>query len=168
LLEFNAPNGENEHHNVFRKTLNTAPQGESIDIPAVAGDSITLSYTVAADAAWNYEQMYVMAILNDASTKAVIQATASDPADNETITSTREINTIAAQVFPNPVKDQVQLKLAVGELATATLYSTQGALVTRAQFDTETTLNVADLATGVYYLHIETATGIAIKKMVKK
>ena len=68
-IDYNAPNGENEHHNVFRKVL----LDQAINISS-AGDSIIIntSYDIHGD--WKEEELIVTAMVQDNNTKAVLQA----------------------------------------------------------------------------------------------
>lgn len=70
---YNAPNGENEHYDVFRTAL-TPASGISAILPATVGDSLNLDVTVATRPDWDLDRMYAIAILQDATTKAVEQS----------------------------------------------------------------------------------------------
>ena len=99
---YQAPNGEDVHHDVFRRTFNGDPTGVSVDVPATAGESITISSSLTANMDWVYDQLFTVAILQDNASKAVIQSSAADPSENEPLVNTSEINTLAARIFPNP------------------------------------------------------------------
>lgn len=169
LLNYNAPNGETEHHDVFRRTFTgQSVNGLTLNIPAVAGDSLVLSYTLAADEDWVFEQIYAIAILNATTDKSVIQAAASSPEDNNPLVSTREVNTIAAQIFPNPVADDLSIRIPSTAPATARIFNAQGQLLQQQSFVQQTALDLRTLPQGIYWLEVRTSAGKAIEKIIKR
>lgn len=168
LIDYNAPNGETEFPNVFRRTLNGEAEGEMIDVPSTAGEVLERSYTVSADAEWDFADIYAMAILQSATDNSLIQADASDPSDNIPLTSTQEANSLNFSLFPNPVHDLLKLEMAKVQQTSVFLYNAQGALVKKQQFNGHTNIAMEKLPTGVYWLHIKTKTGTAIRKVVKR
>jgi hypothetical protein len=68
-----SPNGEAEHYDVFRKSM-SAISGNTINLPANIGDSIIYNFSSSNNAAWDFKRIYTMAILQDSSTKEVLQA----------------------------------------------------------------------------------------------
>lgn len=169
LVEYNAPNGENEHRDVFRKTLDGGAQGLAVDIPAVAGDSIVISASTMADSEWVFEEMYVMAILQDAATKEVYQAGASDPSDNTPLTNTEEIVALTGlKIFPNPAQERLQISLQDENRSTVSLLDGQGRRLLQTVFQSQTELNIAALPAGLYWLEITTSQGTARQPVVIK
>ena len=168
LIDYNAPNGETEFPNVFRRTLNGEAEGETVNVPSIAGDVLNLSYTVTAHADWDFSRIYAMAILQSATDYTLIQADASDPSDNVPFTSTGEPNVLDFNLFPNPVHNQLKLEMTQSLETNIYLYNAQGSLVKKQQFSGQTNIEMNELAAGIYWLHIETANGVAIRKIVKK
>jgi hypothetical protein len=72
---YSSPNGETEHYDVFRKAI-TSTSGMSINLPANVGDSAVYTFTSLANSAWVFSRIYTMAILQDSSSKTVVQAEA--------------------------------------------------------------------------------------------
>ncbi|MGB1038957.1 MAG: hypothetical protein ACPGYY_09945, partial [Bacteroidia bacterium] len=73
---FNAPNGENEHYDVFRKVI----INEAIsNLPSTVGDSIVFTARTEKHADWDKSQMYIMALLQDATSKSIEQVGISTP-----------------------------------------------------------------------------------------
>jgi hypothetical protein len=69
-------------------------------------------------------------------------------------------------IYPNPVNNHLQLQLATNlEYKKATIYNYFGQLILQSK---TTTINVSDLASGVYFLEVETNTGKGVKKFIKK
>lgn len=167
---YNAPNGENLHYNVFRKTFNGAPQGIDVAVPANAGESIVITASLTAEAAWVFARTFAIAILNDATNRSVLQAAASRPSDNTPlpVVSTRELNTLPVTVFPNPVSDMLNIQLADIDANTSLrLLDNQGRLVR--QYDNAPhTLDVSQLPRGIYWLELASNGKTALRKVVKE
>ena len=74
-------------------------------------------------------------------------------------------------LYPNPATNIVHItngeNMLVQQIA---VYDTAGKLITTENYNnkTEIQLNVENLASGTYLLHLKTAEGIAVKKLVKK
>jgi hypothetical protein len=72
-------------------------------------------------------------------------------------------------VYPNPASTFVTLSLASGEKGLkqntkAIIYNAQGALVLTTPNIINQTLNIENLSPGLYYLHLQSAEGTAVKK----
>jgi len=74
---FNAPNGESEHINVFRKELN-GTTGAGLNIPDVPGFQITYNFTVKRSLDWDMSRIFAFATIQDASSNEVLQSGASN------------------------------------------------------------------------------------------
>ena len=72
-LFYASPNGETKYFDVFRKSL-TSPSGVNITLPATVGDSAVYTMSAPYNAAWNFARIITIAILQDATTKSVVQA----------------------------------------------------------------------------------------------
>ncbi|MBU2649582.1 MAG: T9SS type A sorting domain-containing protein [Bacteroidetes bacterium] len=111
ILPFAAPNGETQHHDVFRKAF-TPVEGMMIDLPA-NGDSVIISLSIAIDTEWNMDQMYALAILQDAVTKEVLQAGKTDMVNNIAGIFSNNVEEIRLGVYPNPARESI----TVGEVS---------------------------------------------------
>ncbi len=67
-INYNAPNGENVHHNVFRQFL-TATGGDALFLAAQGGETV-----VNYNGSWAANQIYVLAWLYNETTKAVLNS----------------------------------------------------------------------------------------------
>ncbi|GAB4421606.1 MAG: hypothetical protein OHK0039_36660 [Bacteroidia bacterium] len=72
LLPFNAPNGETEHHNVFRKML-PGVEGQAVTLPA-PGTAATYTFSYEFDATWNTAEIYVVAFVQNMDNKEVLNS----------------------------------------------------------------------------------------------
>lgn len=167
VVFYAAPNGEDEHYDVFRETFNGDATGVDVMIPATAGESVTIDASIMPDEDWDLDRLFTVAILNDAVSREVIQAQASDPADNSPIVSTKELNTIAANIYPNPVNDFFTIQLAEQSEAQFTLRDGMGRNLMTGVFQGQVQVDVARLPAGTYWLEVVTAEGQAARKIVK-
>ena len=98
--------------------------------------------------------------------------------DNFKVTATNQVNLSLATIlnekfnlYPNPASNVVTItngeNLLVQQIA---VYDTTGKLIKTENYNnkTEIQLNVENLASGTYLLHLKTNEGTAVKKLVKK
>ena len=160
-LMYNAPNGENLHHNVFRKSFSNG----SIQLPAL-GDSSIYIFVLAGNNAWNFDKLKTMVILSENSSKKVIQAAEykyKAPVQN---TNTLEsISSIKLEIFPNPSKAEVTINS--DETGTMQWVNSLGQTVKTVQTDGEQTVKVNDLPPGIYSIILQTNKGNKVSKWVK-
>ena len=71
-IDYQAPNGETVHHDVFR-TMLPNDEGEVFK-PAAPGESITLSYAYTPDNAWASEELYAIVFIQEMNSKEVINS----------------------------------------------------------------------------------------------
>jgi hypothetical protein len=79
-------------------------------------------------------------------------------------------NKIDIYFYPNPVENEVtfQLNSQISNTLTFTLYSALGQLVHSDTLLNSSTLNLAHLTKGVYYLHLFDGERAVVKKLIKK
>ena len=71
-INLTTPNGETQHHDVFRKML---PEINGITYtPASVGQEVTFTFNYTIDAGWNASEMYVVAFLQNPTTKDVLNS----------------------------------------------------------------------------------------------
>lgn len=169
-VDYNAPNGETKHYDVFRAMLPNA-SGADITLPAPGSSATyTYSYTYTAPNGWasNYDSLYVLAFVQNATTKEVLNAgTRFDPV----FTGTGEA--VAPQsitIQPNPVAETAWVSLPGQQAERVEVFSIGGNLV-RTAYDTQNEqvqIPVESLTPGIYVVKITTGEGIYVGKMVKE
>ncbi|WP_298510994.1 T9SS type A sorting domain-containing protein [uncultured Kordia sp.] len=84
------------------------------------------------------------------------------------ILSVDEVAEAALQIFPNPVKDQLSI-ISEKPLQTIILLDSFGRIVLQKELSNvrETTVNVAQLSSGTYFLKVQVNNTITIKKVIK-
>lgn len=165
---YNAPNGENQHYDVFRRALN-GNTGSVISIPSSVGDSVVFTHTTAAHADWDFSRIYALAVLQDSDTKEVTQAEALSPTSNSNVSV--GIPSVSAQtnikVYPTISNAIVTIESELNLNTDVRVFSITGNEVLRTNFSGSTQLNVSKLNAGIYILIIESETGSYSQKIVK-
>lgn len=162
---YNAPNGEKTHYNVFRKVI----LDEMTTIPATSGDSMVLYARVAQHADWDKNQMYVMAILQDETTKEVEQAGISTPIQTKKdgTATVKLIKNADYSITPNPVRNVLILDLK-GTKGSIQLLDSYGQVVYTVNEESLKSIDLSHLANGIYWLQISTDKGTANEKILKQ
>jgi FlaG/FlaF family flagellin (archaellin) len=164
-VNYAAGNGEQLHHNVFRKSIyNTS--GLSVTLPANAGDSLVLISKVKKEAIWGTNDLFALAILNNATNKNLIQAEQS-----ATISLANGLEVISAsnfKLFPNPVQDFLQFEHEQYQWQQYKVYTIQGSLVYSGKLDSPVGLTVSGLNQGIYLLELSNDQYIFRGKFIKQ
>ena len=170
IINYNAPNGETVHHDVFRKFLNfNTSSGQNIALPT-KGDSLVLNFDFTIDNNWQEEEIYVLAFVQNDSDKSILN---SGTATDELISSNNYIiNNNSITFSPNPIRNELSIRSVDKnvELGTVLIYNTTGQLIQSFESkDWEKTrnLNLSHLNAGIYFLNINTKEGKLIKKVLK-
>ncbi len=103
-LEYNAPNGESTHYNVFRAFLSDR-EGETFSPPA-NGNTTVWTGEVDIHPEWVQEEMYILAFIENLSDEVI------ENAGNSLQTTTSVENVDASEsisLFPNPTSDRIQV-----------------------------------------------------------
>ncbi len=103
-INYNAPNGESVHHDVFRKAL-TNVTGNSITLPAL-NDSIVLEFTYKVTSAWNPNNLYTLAFIQLTDTKEILNvARSTRNSGNPNFVPSLVLNHV--HLLVNPVQDKL-------------------------------------------------------------
>ncbi len=157
---YNSPNGETHHYNVFRKSL-TAATGLVVTLPATIGDSIVYTMSSLKSTAWNFSRIYTLAVLQETTSKAVVQAESVPANLNTTITAIKNKKEDAGiLVYLND-------KILTIENSTNTknlrlkVYNIQGQKVINKSFDqSKHLLNIENIPAGIYLYELNSADKI--------
>ena len=79
--------------------------------------------------------------------------------------STIRFNELMVNVYPNPASDNLYVNYAEENPATLILTDMQGKMLKRMVVTEDCSLNVSDLASGMYLLRLQNNNGIAIRKV---
>lgn len=167
VVNYNAPNGENVHYDVFRDSY-FGVEGEPGMLASNIGDSVVFMATLPLDTAWDLNNVSSLVIVQDQETKEVIQASElglSDiPLANSNIDSIIEF-----KLFPNPANSILYITTAGKAESSYEVFNALGKMLASGNFKHKTEIDVRNLAHGIYFIKInqngiEKAERLLIKK----
>jgi hypothetical protein len=164
-IDYNAPNGEAVHHDVFRKML---PDINGVTYnPAAQGQSVQFNFDYTLNAAWNANQVYVVAFIQNTMTKEVLNSgTKFDPIF--TATQTPAITQLSTA--PNPAQDFTTIQLEnADDVQRVDLIDLNGRQMQTSYTREQTQLNIGleQVPSGVYFIKITTTDKTYTAKLVK-
>ncbi len=159
-INYTGSNGEPVHYDVFRKSL-TGTSGISIILPSVIGDSVFYSMSSPANVAWNFSKIFTLAILQDATTKAVVQSESITAATNNLTTGieSEPANDANVNVYfaENAINISHNSKL---ENLKFTLHDVSGRILINKIIESDSEkLNALNFSRGIYFYRINSTNG---------
>jgi len=152
-IQYNAPNGETIHHNVFRRFL-TAAGGDEVDLTS---GSASLTYQYEVDGSWNAAETYVIAWLADPSTKEIYNSgTRFDPDFTSAVAPIA--SALPIPLYPNPASSEVNLTIPNGTAnATVQIFNQEGRLARSIKTITgpHVRISIDDLPVGHFYVRLQ-------------
>ena len=159
-------NGESVHYDVFRDML-TVVTGDAF-FPANPGESVTSTYNYSYDAAWNSDEIYVLAFVKNLATGEVLNSgTRFDPV----LVSTKAPEVKSIQLFPNPVNDEAFLTIPTNEtVREIEVFDLEGRRVLTDFSENGQTvrLQTSALASGIYLVKMQGEQGVYAGKLIKQ
>ena len=163
-LNFNANNGENVHHDVFRKS-NVGITPLRIELPEIVGEDTVITFTTEIDSEWNGNELKAINILQD-DQKQVEQANESDLL--AFTASLKEETLLAITLYPNPSNGKVFIKSNNKTIERVAVYAVTGQVIINDVFESsEATIDLTNENKGVYICKVFTAEGVFTKRLVK-
>ena len=167
---YNAPNGEKEHHNVFRKAL----LNEALTIPNMVGDSVVFIAKTANHVDWDASRMYVMAFVQTADKKIEQVASSEGDADIDGGGGTNSLTQLflnSFSVYPNPASATLTIKTSPNDEAQeVVLTNVMGMDVVHSlvHADGHSEISTSDIPNGTYFVKVisELGQASAVKKIV--
>lgn len=147
-LFYTSPNGENEHYDVFRKSL-TGINGLSVSLPANVGDSVVYTFSSTTNAAWDFSRINTFVILQETMSKAVVQ-TESYPSQQAMLLAVHpELDAAFGQIFNNGTVVTIrQDQFVAGRVFT--MYDLTGRMILKQQLTTEVESIQLPETSGIY------------------
>ena len=105
---YNAPNGEDEHYDVFRRAF-TPAEGMTFSLASEVDGTTTFQGALAIDPEWDTDRIYPIAILQETSDRSVIQS-AAGPVVSDVISSVHNQASFSWKLYPNPAQDYIFLE----------------------------------------------------------
>lgn len=147
---YNAPNGENEHYNVFRESVFEV-DGKAITPATMIGDSVVFSETIMVSNDWDVNRILGISILQETGSKEVVQASTSR---NQIFTSVENIETAPFQVYS--VNNQVIFRAdKTGSTYQVQVFDLQGHMLHYLNSTCQEQWTFDNLPTGVYPIRIQ-------------
>lgn len=162
-VDYNAPNGETIHHDVFRKVLMDVP----VSIASV-GDSIVLNASYSIDSKWMPNQMYIAVMLQNVSTKSILQSDASQLLSNPNAITDQRISERSNLFIPNPAINYITINESnLEQFESVDIYNMNGRkIISTLNFQK---IDVGELRDGLYVLILKKSDGNFLSsKMLKK
>jgi len=170
VIEQTTNNGETEHHNVFRKVLNTW-EGSALSISAAAEtQNLTFDYTLETD--WQDDQIYAIAFLQKDDTKEVLNVGSSWNKQQFVGIDANTNQEISFALSPNPATDflTIEYDRNLANNSILEIYDVSGALVKTykmAASQNENTIAIDELSEGVYIAFLKNENASVAKRFVK-
>jgi hypothetical protein len=164
VLNFAAPNGEQKQYDVFRKNFWGAG-GEVFSAPTSIGDSLVFLGSIPKSVSWTLNQIYALAMIQEAANKQIVQAERSALLTETTTTGIQNIHTLKAFVYPNPAQHTVHIKLSENRPTDIAIFNIAGAAVLHTQTLTSTSLNLEDLPKGLYFIKLTNSHSSSLVKL---
>lgn len=164
-VTYAAANGEGVHHNVFRKSM-YATSGLTVTIPALAGDSVVYMSKVKKEAIWGGADLYALAVLNETTGRALIQAERS--ANIPLASGLEVVNGNSFKVYPNPVRNELSFSTDTYQWQKVNIYSLQGSLVFTGNIGQENSIDLGGLNQGIYVLELSNNQYLYRSKLIKE
>ncbi|MDI9319251.1 MAG: T9SS type A sorting domain-containing protein [Phycisphaerales bacterium] len=161
-------NGETKHFDVFRKSL-TATIGNSFTLPAKVGDSVVLSFSSDINSIWDFNRIYTMAILQETSTKSLVQAEVSNAKDGLGTTAIRSFSQLKASIYPNPSDEIITIRMEDDKESVISLLDMNGKLLRQYhKVIAEININIAALQPAIYFIQIKNDKGSFVQQFIKQ
>lgn len=163
-INYNAPNGENLHHNVFRKML-TNINGDNITL-AEKGQSVQFQFARPSDPDWNPAQMYALAWVQNTQDQSVLNSgTKFDPV----VSGVDEIVDNNIQIVPNPATDHLTAAIDNDQPQSVELISIDGSVVKTNYTINSNQIGISTeaLSPGIYLLRVRGEKSTFTGKFVK-
>ncbi len=157
-VNYAAPNGEQRHYDVFRKSF-TGLNAVAF-FPAAAGGTVVLTRTLYKNPGWVANRLYAVAVVQEAS-GAVLQAAASQRLGVALGSMAPFAAGPALRLYPNPATGLLFLDLDADNSVVVTLYDALGQIVRQsATAGKQVPVPVGDLRAGHYFVRVMTARGV--------
>lgn len=165
-IQYAAPNGEQVHHNVFRRFLNGLSGTDIGLIPETSSQTLNFDYTLNDD--WDADEIYIIAYLQNADTDDILNSGSSQDA---VISSSSQESTVEEDwnIFPNPAKGVVRVTLP-SQSDRISIQSITGQVVFEEHILRNSNthyIDVSSLRKGTYFLRVESANRVYTRKLLR-
>lgn len=163
-LNYTAPNGEQQQHDVFRKSFFNV-NGQLFNAPQNIGDSVVFTASVAKNSEWTLTQLYALVVIQEATDKKVVQAERSSLL--AVTTGIAEQPLTVGRIYPNPVNNELSIELKQPQQTTVSIYDLTGRIVLIKYIGSNSILDLSALPNGLYSIVLSNDVGFSSYKIVK-
>lgn len=165
-VAYDAPNGEDFHYDVFRKALSHI-EGDDFTLPATIGDSLVFRYSSPFNFEWNIKRIYTMVIVQDESSREVIQANAADSDPAGSPVGIVEKGILTFSMMPNPASEEVTFRCG-SDIQLLRISDIRGVEIQRFENlkGSSLVLNLAEYNSGLYIVELLFEGGRISKKLI--
>lgn len=164
VIGYESPNGEEAHYDVFRRML---PDIDGAPFfPAAPGNEVEVSYTFSIDAAWQSNEIYVVAFVQSETTGEVINS--GTRFDQSTAIAALPQDSAVLPIYPNPSHGECYADLSgfgdgmkaicIRDLSGQILFTVQ---TDAARFRIQTQA----FPGGLYFVEVRSPKGTAVGKL---
>jgi hypothetical protein len=167
---YNAPNGEKQHYDVFRKSF-TGQNAITFEAPKIGENDYVFSANIAKSEIWDLNRLRAVAIVN-ASDLTVVQAGQSALFD-ATVSSTDSDynrNSIQLTLYPNPSLELLNIEVDGDMIGTFyTIIDMKGSLMIKDVISqTNFSINTSNLPVGQYIFKVGNRATTVSKSFLKQ
>ncbi|WP_317899602.1 T9SS type A sorting domain-containing protein [Aurantibacillus circumpalustris] len=159
---YTGSNGESKHYGVFRKSY-TGTSGMSVTLPAIVGDSAVYTMSSPSNSAWNLARINTLAILQNETTKEVIQSETTIPPSSGVPAGIEDQseNSSSVSVFYSNQNTSIFIQQNLKEThLNFDLYNLMGRKILSENIESSfEKVNANKLSSGIYLYKIESTNG---------
>ncbi len=160
---YDAPNGEKQHYDVFRKVL----LNQAITLSSTDGDSTIYRVSVANHSDWDASRMFAMAMVQNSNDKKIEQVESSK-GDADVITvSTKNVTQKFSKIYPNPFKEVLTIQTNNADNYVVEIFDVTGTLIKTKTFQNSTAINTKSFTKGVYIFSISNGESVQVERLIK-
>ena len=167
---YDAPNGEKQHYNVFRKALSDV-KGDDIMLSNTIGNIDIISFSIADHKDWDIQRMRVVTILQKSSDKSVIQAAQSPVVKAGFVSKVEEaVNSSESSVlvYPNPTTGNFYVDGLSSVNFRYSLIDLVGKTILNGQAERMAPIDGSSLIPGYYIITIQSDGNVSRHRILKQ
>jgi spore coat protein U-like protein len=161
IVNYASPNGETVHYDVFKKSAFDI-EGLSVNLNSIVGDSIIVNAIIPIESDWLNRNFSAIVILQEADSKAVVQAT--EFAVSFVVLSTEKIDNDVT-IYPNPANEFVTIKATQNKLVQYQIYNALGSTIAAGNFNSTAKIETKSFPAGIYFIKIRTQDSEVTKRL---
>ena len=163
-VNYDAPNGESVHHNVFRKLL-TPVTGVAFET-LMSGETYDFNGSFTVSSNYDENEIYAIAWVQIFETKEVLNSGSS--LDVVVNTNDEKWGDDSIFIYPNPTSDQLRIDIGENNIQTIEILNTAGKVaMSLNQPIGNVSIDIEHLSSGVYFVNLTSAAGTITKKITK-